>query len=63
MFIQSLALPFGVAVLQESDAAFQRHQNQRTLPLHTLTADNGSEFARHEWLAERLGVAVYFAHP
>lgn len=46
-----------------SIAAFQRHGKQQALPLHTLTADNGGEFARHEWLAERLGVTVYFAHP
>jgi len=46
-----------------SVVAFQRHQKQQPLPLHTLTADNGSEFARHEWLAQRLEVTVYFAHP
>jgi len=30
---------------------------------HTLTFDNGKEFAEHETLAERLGLAVFFAHP
>lgn len=30
---------------------------------HTMTFDNGKEFAEHEVLAERLGLAVYFAHP
>ena len=29
----------------------------------TQTFDNGREFARHERIAERLGLAVYFAHP
>ena len=29
----------------------------------TLTIDNGKEFARHEDLAARLQLAVYFAHP
>lgn len=30
---------------------------------HTMTFDNGKEFAEHETLAERLGLAVFFAHP
>lgn len=29
---------------------------------HTLTVDNGKEFARHEALARHLGLDVYFAH-
>ena len=29
----------------------------------TITFDNGSEFARHETIAENLGVDIYFAHP
>jgi IS30 family transposase len=31
--------------------------------LHTITADNGKEFAYHERITEELGVTVYFAHP
>ena len=31
--------------------------------LHTITADNGKEFAYHEELTAELGVAVYFARP
>jgi IS30 family transposase len=31
--------------------------------LHTITADNGKEFAYHEELTAALGVAVYFAKP
>lgn len=31
--------------------------------LHTITADNGKEFAYHERLTEKLGAAVYFARP
>ncbi|WP_420840949.1 IS30 family transposase [Bathymodiolus platifrons methanotrophic gill symbiont] len=30
---------------------------------HTITADNGKEFAGHEKLAEQLETKVYFAHP
>lgn len=31
--------------------------------LHTLTADNGTEFSRHRKIARRLGVQVFFARP
>lgn len=31
--------------------------------LHTLTSDNGKEFARHEKIAEILKTDFYFAHP
>ena len=31
--------------------------------LHTLTFDNGTEFAGHADIARELGVSVYFAHP
>jgi IS30 family transposase len=30
---------------------------------HTLTLDNGKEFAEHEQLAKRTGLAIYFAQP
>ena len=28
--------------------------------LKTITTDNGSEFAAHEWITKMLGVQVYF---
>ena len=31
--------------------------------VHTITGDNGKEFAEHEKLAEAIGADVYFAHP
>ena len=31
--------------------------------MHTITTDNGKEFALHEQIAEALGVEYYFAHP
>lgn len=31
--------------------------------LHTLTSDNGKEFAGHEAISRKLGVDFYFAHP
>ena len=33
------------------------------LPVHTITFDNGAEFARHEKLTEKLKAAIYFARP
>ena len=29
--------------------------------LKTMTTDNGSEFAAHEWITDKLGVPVFFA--
>ena len=31
--------------------------------LHTITTDNGKEFAMHQQIAQTLGVEYYFAHP
>lgn len=31
--------------------------------VHTITADNGTEFAKHEMIAEKLNARVYFTHP
>lgn len=31
--------------------------------LHTITSDNGKEFARHEEIAQQLGVQYFFTHP
>lgn len=33
------------------------------LPIHTLTADNGREFANHKGIADILKSKLYFAHP
>ena len=32
-------------------------------PVHTITADNGKEFAHHELIAQHLQADFYFAHP
>ncbi|MDY6868656.1 MAG: IS30 family transposase, partial [Chloroflexota bacterium] len=32
-------------------------------PVHTITLDNGKEFAEHEEVAQTLAVDIYFAHP
>jgi IS30 family transposase len=36
---------------------------QGGLPLHTITSDNGKEFAKHQDVAKALGVSTYFATP
>ena len=33
------------------------------LPLKTITGDNGTEFADHKRIAEKLGIDFYFTHP
>lgn len=33
------------------------------LPLKTITGDNGTEFAEHKQIAEKLGIDFYFTHP
>jgi IS30 family transposase len=31
--------------------------------VHTITTDNGTEFAEHERIAKKLDAKIYFAHP
>ena len=31
--------------------------------VHSITSDNGLEFAEHEYIAEKLQANFYFAHP
>jgi IS30 family transposase len=31
--------------------------------VHTITSDNGSEFADHEYIAKKLNAGFYFTHP
>lgn len=31
--------------------------------IKSITTDNGTEFAKHKWLAEALQTTIYFAHP
>ena len=47
-----------------SVAAFRRHERHHgSLPCHTLTTDNGKEFAAFKTLENILGLDVYFADP
>jgi IS30 family transposase len=31
--------------------------------VHTITTDNGTEFAEHEYISKKLGAKIYFTHP
>jgi IS30 family transposase len=31
--------------------------------VHTITSDNGSEFAKHQHIAKKLNAKFFFAHP
>ena len=31
--------------------------------IHSITSDNGTEFARHKWIAQKLNSSFFFAHP
>lgn len=43
--------------------AIVRLLEPHTNKVHTLTSDNGKEFAKHQEIAEILSAAFYFAHP
>lgn len=43
-----------------SSAIIKALKNQ---PVHTITFDNGAEFAGHEAIANALKTKIYFAHP
>lgn len=54
-------VPFKTAALV-SDAMIDMLRPYSTC-VHTLTTDNGREFAQHERIAAKLGADFYFAHP
>ena len=45
-----------------SEAIIKR-ANEIDLPIHTITGDNGTEFANHKRISEQLGIDFYFTHP
>ena len=47
----------------EVKGALIRKLKDLTGCVHTLTADNGKEFAAHQEIAQELGASVYFARP
>jgi|SRR5210317_225653 len=47
---------------QVSEAVIARMSNE-TLPVYSITGDNGTEFADHKKISEELGIDFYFTHP
>ena len=43
--------------------AIIKRANELNLPIHTITGDNGTEFANHKSISEQLGIDFYFTHP
>jgi len=51
---------------KEADAvskAIINRMKTTTLPLHSMTGDNGTEFSEHQKIANKLGIDFYFTHP
>jgi IS30 family transposase len=51
---------------KEADTVSQAIINRMattTIPLHSMTGDNGTEFSDHQQIAEQLGIDFYFTHP
>jgi IS30 family transposase len=46
-----------------TEGAVRRLLRSISNQVHTITSDNGKEFARHEQIAKRLKCDFYFAHP
>lgn len=53
-------LKHGKQAMPTAKAAWRMLLPYRGEGLKTITTDNGSEFAAHEWLSKKLGVPVYF---
>lgn len=53
-------LKHGKQAIPTAKAAWRMLLPYRGEGLKTITTDNGSEFAAHEWLSKKLGVPVYF---
>ena len=51
------------ATAEAVEAAITRLLKPLAARVHTITSDNGREFARHQQIAAKLGTDFYFAHP
>ncbi|KAA6313764.1 hypothetical protein EZS27_035514 [termite gut metagenome] len=55
-------LPLGKHALPMAKVAAKRLMAYKN-NVHTITSDNGSEFAEHEYMAKKLNAKFFFAHP
>jgi len=61
---KSRLLRMGLVARRTKDAVKEAVINLlKDYPVHTITFDNGKEFAEHEEIAQSLDVDIYFAHP
>ena len=61
-FMMMRKLPTGKKALPLANEVINMLK-QTTLPVRTITTDNGTEFAQHALIANALKTHVYFAHP
>ena len=59
-FLLMAKLRHGKLAMPVAKAAWRLLLPYKGGQLHTITTDNGSEFAAHEWLTRQLGAQVYF---
>ena len=57
-----MSKPDGKGAEAVADATFLLLKNKK-YPLHTITSDNGKEFAMHEKISKELDINFYFAQP
>ncbi|KAA6350004.1 hypothetical protein EZS27_002600 [termite gut metagenome] len=55
-------LPMGKHALPMAKVVVKRLMAYKN-NVHTITSDNGSEFAEHEYMAKKLNAKFFFAHP
>lgn len=48
---------------QEVSEAIIQRMKDNSVPLFSITGDNGTEFSNHKSISEKLGIDFYFTHP
>ena len=48
---------------QEVSEAIIQRMKDKSVPLFSITGDNGTEFSSHKKISEQLGIDFYFTHP
>lgn len=61
-FFMMKKLPFGKNAKQLADVLIKLLLPYKDF-VHTITTDNGTEFAEHEYVAKKINANIYFAHP
>ena len=61
-FFMMMKLPSGKNSKQLADAVIKLLLPYKKY-VHTITTDNGTEFAEHEYISKKLDAKIYFTHP